>query len=198
MTLIVQAGGDNTLQVFGTHYANNPDYSGFSGVIVGLGLHDPGVHRVRAGGADRRGGARAAAHDPARDHLSPASASACFYLLNTYASAVSFGPANMTNFTADDSNPWQNVLARDAWGGLGFLLVFLALVNSIIANQNAANNSSTRTMFAMGRIRLLPDGARPADPFGSPLVRPARAARGVARRGAVPRVPLRPGTRASR
>src|ERR1700752_3938092 len=35
LTLIVQAGGDNTLKVFGTTYANNPDYSGFSGVIVG-------------------------------------------------------------------------------------------------------------------------------------------------------------------
>jgi amino acid transporter len=35
LTLIVQAGSDNTLEVFGTHYANNPDYSGFSGVIVG-------------------------------------------------------------------------------------------------------------------------------------------------------------------
>ena len=39
---------------------------------------------------------------------------------------------------------------------VGFVLVFLALINSIIANQNAANNSSTRTMFSMGRIRLLP------------------------------------------
>jgi hypothetical protein len=61
------------------------------------------------------------------------------------------------------------VLARDAWGGVGFLLVFLALVNSIIANQNAANNSSTRTMFAMGRIKLLPQGFDRLNPFGSPL-----------------------------
>ena len=35
ITLIVQAGGHNTLQVFGTHYANNPDYKGLSGVIAG-------------------------------------------------------------------------------------------------------------------------------------------------------------------
>ena len=71
--------------------------------------------------------------------------------------------------TAGDSNPWQNILARHAWGWFGFLLVFLALVNSIIANQNAANNSSTRTMFAMGRIRLLPEGFGKLNPFGSPL-----------------------------
>jgi amino acid transporter len=63
----------------------------------------------------------------------------------------------MTGFVAaGDSNPWQNLLSRQAWGTAGFVLVFLALVNSIIANQNAANNSSTRTMFSMGRIRLLP------------------------------------------
>src|SRR5215470_6949389 len=31
-----------------------------------------------------------------------------------------------------------------------------ALLNSVIANLNAANNSSTRTLYALGRIRLLP------------------------------------------
>src|SRR4029078_1270565 len=35
LTLIVQAGSDNTLAVFGTKYANNSAYPGFSGVIVG-------------------------------------------------------------------------------------------------------------------------------------------------------------------
>jgi amino acid transporter len=169
LTLIVQAGGDNTLQVFGTHYANNPDYTGWSGVIAGS------VFTILAFiGFEQAAPIAEEAREPRRT-IPLAIILAClgigvFYILNTYASAVSFGPANMINFTADDSNPWQNVLARDAWGGLGFLLVFLALVNSIIANQNAANNSSTRTMFAMGRIRLLPEGLGRLNPFGSPLV----------------------------
>src|SRR5260370_8898228 len=34
VTLIVKAGSHNTLQVFGTHLANNPKYRGFSGVIT--------------------------------------------------------------------------------------------------------------------------------------------------------------------
>jgi len=169
LTLIVQAGSDNTLQVFGTHYANNPDYNGWSGVIAGS------VFTILAFiGFEQAAPIAEEAHEPRRT-IPLAIILAClgiglFYILNTYASAVSFGPANMINFTANDSNPWQNVLARDAWGGLGFLLVFLALVNSIIANQNAANNSSTRTMFAMGRIRLLPDGLGRLNPFGSPVV----------------------------
>src|SRR3954454_21941750 len=169
VTLSVQAGGDNTLQVFGTHYANNPDYQGFSGVIAGS------VFTILAFiGFEQAAPIAEEAPEPRRTIplaiFVSCLAIGAFYILNTYASAVSFGPANMINFTADDSNPWQNVLARDAWGGIGFLLVFLALVNSIIANQNAANNSSTRTMFAMGRIRLLPPEFGRLNPFGSPLL----------------------------
>src|SRR3954454_23127021 len=169
LTLIVQAGGDNTLQVFGTHYANNPDYTGFSGVIAAS------VFTILAFiGFEQAAPLAEEAHDPRRT-VPRAIIVSClligaFYILNTYASAVSFGPAKMINFTANDSNPWQNILARNAWGGIGFLLVFLALVNSIIANQNAANNSSTRTMFAMGRIRLLPEGFGRLNPFGSPML----------------------------
>jgi amino acid transporter len=168
LTLIVQAGGDNTLQVFGTHFANNPDYKGFSGVIAGS------VFTILAFIGFEQAAPIAEEADEPRRTIPLAIIVSClvigaFYLLNTYASAVSFGPAQMINFTADDSNPWQNVLARNAWGGIGFLLVFLALINSIIANQNAANNSSTRTMFAMGRIRLLPQGFERLNPFGSPL-----------------------------
>jgi amino acid transporter len=169
LTLVVQAGGDNTLAVFGTKYANNPDFNGFSGVIAGS------VFTILAFiGFEQAAPIAEEAHEPRRT-IPLAIIFAClgigvFYTLNTYASAVSFGPADMINFTADDSNPWQNVLARDAWGGIGFLLVFLALVNSIIANQNAANNSSTRTMFAMSRIRLLPEEMGRLNPFGSPVV----------------------------
>jgi amino acid transporter len=168
LTLIVKAGSDNTLQVFGTHYANNPDYTGWSGVIAGS------VFTVLAFiGFEQAAPIAEEAHEPRRT-VPLAIIVSClgigaFYILNTYASSISFGPAKMTGFVAaGDSNPWQNVLGRHAWGWLGFFLVFLALINSVIANQNAANNSSTRTMFAMGRIRLLPEQFGRLNPFGSP------------------------------
>ena len=156
LTLIVQAGSDNTLQVFGTHYANNPHYAGFSGVIVGS------VYTILAFiGFEEAAPLAEEAHEPQRT-VNLAIIFSClgigvFYLLNTYASSITFGPAKMTGFvSAGDGNPWQNLLARNAWGTAGFVIVFIALINSVIANQNAANNSSTRTMFSMGRIRLLP------------------------------------------
>src|SRR5207247_10594610 len=34
ITLIIKAGSDNSVKVFTTHFANNPDFSGFSGVIA--------------------------------------------------------------------------------------------------------------------------------------------------------------------
>jgi amino acid transporter len=41
------------------------------------------------------------------------------------------------------------------WGAF-WVLVFLAILNSEFANQNAASAAATRTWFSMGRIRLLP------------------------------------------
>ncbi|MGI8522351.1 MAG: APC family permease [Nocardioides sp.] len=168
LTLIVQAGSDNTLSVFGTHYANNADYPGFSGVIAGS------VFTILAFiGFEQAAPIAEEAHDPRRT-IPRAVIVSClgiglFYILNTYASSVAFGPDKMTGFVgAGDANPWQNVLGRQAWGWFGFFLVFVALINSVIANQNAANNSSSRTMFSMGRIKLLPTSYGELTGLGTP------------------------------
>src|SRR4029079_574519 len=127
LTLIVQAGGDNNLQVFGTQYANNPDDKRLSDAVA------DSVFTILAFiGFEQAAPLAEEAENPRRT-VPRAIIVSClligaFYILNTYASAVSFGPAKMINFTANDSNPWQNILARNAWGGIGFLLVFLALV----------------------------------------------------------------------
>jgi amino acid transporter len=43
-----------------------------------------------------------------------------------------------------------------AFYGLFWILVFLAIVNSTLANSNAGVNVSSRTAYAMGRIRAFP------------------------------------------
>jgi len=78
-----------------------------------------------------------------------------FYVLTTYGATVFFGPERMAEFPASGGgNPWDG-LARAVWGA-GWVLAFLAVQNSAIANSNAAATAATRTWFAMGRIRLLP------------------------------------------
>ena len=171
ITLIVKAGGDNTARVFTTHFANNPDFRGFSGIFAAS------VFSVLAFiGFEEAAPLAEEAHEPRRHVQLAVVLSALiigiFYLINTYASTVFYGPDRMVGFVnAGDGNPWQNLLARNAWGGFGFLIVFLALLNSAIANLNAANNSSSRNLYAMGRIRLLPRAFTALNRrYGSPYV----------------------------
>jgi amino acid transporter len=69
----------------------------------------------------------------------------------------------------DFGNGWVD-LGRTVWG-LGWIIVVLAMINSAIANANAGSNAATRTLFAMGRIRLLPSLLARVHPrFRSPHV----------------------------
>ena len=154
VTLIVQAGEANTLTVFGTKYANVEGFVGLSGVIAGS------VYTILAFiGFEAAAPLAEEARDPRRT-IRLAVLYSCigiglFYVLTTYAATVAFGPDRFAEFPASgDNNPWD-ALARGAWGA-GWVLVFLAVANSAIANANASANAATRTWFAMGRIRLLP------------------------------------------
>src|SRR5580658_6445502 len=76
------------------------------------------------------------------------------YVFTTYAADVAFGPAKFATFTGSGPSSWEG-LAR-AFYGLFWILVFLATVNSTLANSNAGVNVSSRTSFAMGRIKAFP------------------------------------------
>jgi amino acid transporter len=55
--------------------------------------------------------------------------------------------------------------------GLGWVVVFIAVINSFFANGNSALVASTRTWYAMGRIRLLPSAFEKTHPrYSSPVV----------------------------
>src|SRR5919198_2896253 len=79
-----------------------------------------------------------------------------FYLLASYAWVIGTGFGDFTKVTLDPSNPnpWRH-LATIFWGG-GWVLVFFAIINSALANANAAVNSATRVLYALGRNGVLP------------------------------------------
>jgi amino acid transporter len=77
------------------------------------------------------------------------------YVFTTYAVDVAFGPGRFLNFTTGTGSASWEGLARSLYG-IFWLFVFLAIVNSTIANANAGVNVSSRTAYAMGRIGAFP------------------------------------------
>jgi amino acid transporter len=77
-----------------------------------------------------------------------------FYVFTSYAWVIGTGFDNFTKDTLAQANPWRN-LGEIYWSG-GWVLVFLAIVNSAIANANAGVNAATRVIYAMGRNGVLP------------------------------------------
>jgi amino acid transporter len=159
--LIFAAGGRNTLAVFGTGYATSEGFEGLNGVFAGS------IYCVLAFlGFEAAAPLAEEAKDPRRTIGRAVIYSALliglFYVVTTYAAAVYFGPDKFAGFAPPGSDPWQG-LARAVWGG-GWVLVFLAVVNSAIANANAGANATTRTWFSLGRIRLLPSAFGRVDP----------------------------------
>jgi amino acid transporter len=143
VTLIIQAGGDNDLGVFGTGFANVEGFTGMSGVIAGS------VYTILAFiGFEAAAPLAEEAKDPRRTIrlavIYSCLAIGVFYILTTYAATAAFGPDRFAEFPkAGDGNPWD-FLARGAWGA-GWVLVFLAVANSAIANANASANGRRRT-----------------------------------------------------
>jgi len=150
--LIAKAGGGNTLSVFGTSHTAE-GYEGIGGVFAGS------VYTVLAfAGFEAAAPLAEETRDPRRTMhravLGAALSIGFVYVVTTYAMAVYVGPDRFAGFGASGAASWEGV-ARASFG-LFWVLVFLAVVNSTIANANACATVSTRTAFALGRIRVFP------------------------------------------
>jgi amino acid transporter len=151
--LIVHAGSANTASVFTTKYTP-AGFHGLTGVIAGS------VYTILAfGGFEGAAPLAEETKDPRR--LIPRAiliatlSIGALYVFTTYAVDVAFGPAQFHNFTTGTGAASWEGMARSLYG-IFWLFVFLAIVNSTIANANAGVNVSTRTAYAMGRINAFP------------------------------------------
>jgi amino acid transporter len=77
-----------------------------------------------------------------------------FYLIASYAWVYGAGIDTFLNQATATADPWR-ALAKVFWAG-GWVLVFVAIVNSIIANSNAGFNAATRVFYAMARNGAAP------------------------------------------
>jgi amino acid transporter len=150
---IVHAGGHNTASVFTTRYTAS-GFHGLTGVIAGS------VFTILAfGGFEGAAPLAEETRNPRRTIQRAVLLSTlligALYVFTTYAVDVGFGPGRFVHFsTGSTSASWVG-LARSLYG-IFWLFVFLAIVNSTIANANAGVNVSSRTAYAMGRIRAFP------------------------------------------
>lgn len=152
LLFVIKAGGNNTLSVFGTGHTA-PGQTGVAGVIAGS------VYTVLAfAGFDAAAPLAEEARDPRRTVRRAVVGSvlimAVLYVFTTYAATVFYGPDKFSKFAGSGPASWEG-LARASFG-LFWILVFLAIVNSTIANANAGATVSTRTAYALGRIHVFP------------------------------------------
>ncbi len=152
--LIAKAGSRNTFDVFTLHFATIKGYHGFSGIAAGS------IYTILAFiGFEASAPLAEEAKDPKRT-IQIAVVASClviglFYVFTTYAGDVFTGPGKFVSFgSLGGGSPWIQ-LGRDAWG-LGWVVAFLAILNSTFANGNAGTLATTRTWYAMARIGLLP------------------------------------------
>ena len=151
--LIVHAGSGNTLSVFTTKYTPS-GYKGIAGVIGGS------VYTILAfGGFEGAAPLGEETRNPRktipRAVMLATLLIGVLYVFTTYAVDVAYGPAKFAGFTTGTGAASWEGMARSLYG-LFWFFVFLAIVNSTIANANAGVNVSTRTAYAMGRIGAFP------------------------------------------
>ncbi|MHB8395073.1 MAG: APC family permease [Candidatus Dormibacteria bacterium] len=149
---VVKAGHANTLGVFTTKFTP-VHFRGLSGIIAGS------VFTILAfGGFEGAAPLAEEAKDPRktirRAVLGATLGVGLIYVFTTYAADVVFGPSHFGSFSSAGASSWQGIATASY--GIFWLFVFLAIVNSTIANSNAGVNVSTRTAYAMGRIGAFP------------------------------------------
>jgi amino acid transporter len=93
-----------------------------------------------------------------------------FYVLLSYAWV--FGEGGVGTFVAKaggSGDPWRE-MGKAFWAG-GWVLVFAAIINSIVANSNAGFNAATRVFYAMARNGIAPKAlARTHPKFKTPHI----------------------------
>jgi amino acid transporter len=140
--------GDLNLQPFNPDHATSGWSSVFKGMVFAI-LAFIGFEAAAPLGEEARRPRRTIP----RAVVGSAIAIGLFYVLCAYAWVFGAGFDNFVD-QATGADPWRN-LGKVFWGS-GWVLVFLAICNSIAANSNAAVNAATRVFYSLARNDLAP------------------------------------------
>jgi amino acid transporter len=146
--MLLSNAGDLNLQPFNPSHAVG-DWSGvFKGMVFAI-LAFIGFEAAAPLGEE----ARRPRWTVPRAVVGSAVAIGLFYVLCSYAWVFGAGFDHFVDQAAG-ADPWRD-LGKVFWS-TGWILIFLAICNSIAANSNAAVNAGTRVFYALARNRLAP------------------------------------------
>jgi amino acid transporter len=147
--MLFSNAGDLNLQPFNPSHADG-DWGGvFKGMVFAI-LAFIGFEAAAPLGEEAKNPRRTVP----RAVVGSAIAIGLFYVLCSYAWVFGAGFDNFVKQATTNADPWRN-LAKIFWGS-GWVLVFLAICNSIAANSNAAVNAATRVFYSLARNGLAP------------------------------------------
>jgi amino acid transporter len=146
--MLFSNAGDLNVQPFNPDHANGGWSGVFKGMVFAI-LAFIGFEAAAPLGEEARHPRRTIP----RAVVGSAIAIGLFYVLCAYAWVFGAGFDNFVD-QATGADPWRN-LGKVFWGG-GWVLVFLAICNSIAANSNAAVNAATRVFYSLARNDLAP------------------------------------------
>jgi amino acid transporter len=142
--------GENTLRVFDPGEALGDDFAFyFKGLVLAI-LVFVGFE----GAAPLAEEARDARKNVPRAIVGTTLATGLFILFGSYAMIVGFGFDEFTDASLKVGNPWVEL--GDVYWGAGWVLIFFAVVNSLVGLVNATVNAASRIVYALGRNGAIP------------------------------------------
>jgi amino acid transporter len=146
--MLISNAGDVNLQPFNPSHATG-EWSGvFKGMVFAI-LAFIGFEAAAPLGEEARNPRR----NIPRAVVGSAILIGLFYVLCAFAWVFGAGFDDFVK-QATGADPWRN-LGKVFWGS-GWILIFLAICNSIAANSNAAVNAATRVFYSLARNGLAP------------------------------------------
>jgi len=147
--MLISNGSDLNAQPFNPHHAAG-DWSGvFKGMVFAI-LAFIGFEAAAPMGEEAKNPRKTVP----RAVVGSAIVIGIFYVLCAYAWVFGAGFDSFVKQATGNADPWR-ALAKVFWSS-GWVLVFLAICNSIAANSNAAVNAATRVFYALARNGLAP------------------------------------------
>lgn len=151
--LVIHAGGSNSLSVFNPANAAHTGKSTINWVFLGV-VYAVAVFTGFESSVQLAEEAEHPRYVVPRAVVLSVAAIGIFYVFAMYTAVVAWGPTKLDGYLTSP-DPWREMGNR--LGGFFAFLVVLAILNSLLALTQAAFNSTTRLLMALGRARNLPE-----------------------------------------